>query len=352
MTSDNSHISSFKRYAGVIIPFFFMGLFLYFAFRNVDLNEALSQIVKSSIPWLLLFLFTFLFSHFLRAVRWKVIISSVKKDASVLNLWGATMVGYGVNCVVPRLGELYRALFLGRWEGLSRTSMLGTIIIERIIDVIALGLSVLVGIYFYGDVLFFEIPWLSSALLLGFTMMFAIIVFLYLLVRFKGKFYNFVTKIFGMFTKRGADKLSYIFDMLLEGFSTLKDFKSFFITIILTVAIMLNYGVTSYFAFFMLRMNDAMSVSFLMAWVLMTISAFGVVIPTPGGTGSYHLIVISVLTGLYGFSNEVSAAYAILTHIISYIVFILLTVFFIFVINKKHGMNENFFSVFRIKPGE
>lgn len=352
MTSGNNHISSVKRVLGILFPFLFMGLFLYFAFKNVDLNEALTLIGNASIPWLLLFLVTFLFSHVLRAVRWKIIISSVKKDASVLNLLGATMVGYGVNCVVPRLGELYRALFLGRWEGLSRTSMLGTIVIERIVDVIALGLSVLLSIYFYGIELYDEISWLGSALLLGFILMFLLIVSLFLFVKYRGKFFVLISSLVGKFSKRGAGKLNYTFDMLLEGFSAIKNMKSFLLTLVLSALIMVNYGVTSYVAFYMLGMNELMPVDFLMAWVLMTISAFGVVIPTPGGTGSYHLIVISVLTGLFAFSHGISGAYAILTHVISYIVFIFSTVVFIFVINKKHGMRENFFSVFRIKPDE
>jgi uncharacterized membrane protein YbhN (UPF0104 family) len=88
-----------------------------------------------------------------------------------------------------------------------------------------------------------------------------------------------------------------------------------------------------------------------MAWILMTISAFGIIIPTPGGTGSYHAIIILVLTTLFSFSQEISAAYAILTHIISYVSFILSTVFFTYFINKrqvkKGGKKENFLSVFK-----
>ena len=51
------------------------------------------------------------------------------------------MVGYGVNCVTPKLGEVTRAVLLGKWEKLSRSSMFGTVILERVIDLISLGLS-------------------------------------------------------------------------------------------------------------------------------------------------------------------------------------------------------------------
>ena len=80
-------------------------------------------------------------------------------------------------------------------------------------------------------------------------------------------------------------------------------------------------------------------------------SAFGVIIPTPGATGSYHLIVISVLVGIFNFSSEISGAYALLTHAITYILFILSTIFLTYFINKKQiskGLPvANFITVFK-----
>jgi uncharacterized membrane protein YbhN (UPF0104 family) len=98
------------------------------------------------------------------------------------------------------------------------------------------------------------------------------------------------------------------------------------------------------------------SVNFAMAWVFMAISAYGVLIPTPGGTGSYHIISIFVLSELYNFSYEVSGAYAILSHFIQYVVFIISTVILIYFINKKRrhegASNENFLSVFKSTFGD
>ena len=100
----------------------------------------------------------------------------------------------------------------------------------------------------------------------------------------------------------------------------------------------------------MLGMEKITDVTFSMAWVFMTISAYGVLIPTPGGTGSYHIISIFVLSQLYSLSYEVSAAYAILTHFIQYVVFILSTIGLVLLINniriRKGEKGENFLSVF------
>jgi hypothetical protein len=72
-----------------------------------------------------------------------------------------------------------------------------------------------------------------------------------------------------------------------------------------------------------------------MGWVLMSIAAIGVIIPTPGATGSYHTLAKSTLVLLFGFGETVSAAYAFLTHIISYFLFIFTALFVYFVLNKQ-----------------
>jgi uncharacterized protein (TIRG00374 family) len=275
----------------------------------------------------------------------------VKKETSLVNLFGATMVGYGVNCVVPRLGELYRGLFLGKWENISRSSMVGTIVIERVIDIIVLGFSVLISVAIYSGDLFKDVVWLKSTLYLGFLIIFLLVVFLYLLVKFKEKFYNIILRYAGKISTKLADGLGRIFHLLTDGFASLKGRKNFISVILLSVAIMLLYGLTAYIGFYILHMDDIQSVSFSMAWIVMTISAFGVIIPTPGATGSYHLIVISVLVGIFNFSSEISGAYALLTHATTYILFILSTIFSTYFINKKQASKglpvANFITVFK-----
>ncbi len=328
-----------------------MAALLYFAFKDVDFKTTFEWLTKTSIPYLVLFVLSFFVSHYLRAVRWKYIIDSIKNDASVMNLFGATMIGYGINCLVPRLGEIYRALFLGKWENISRTSMFGTVIVERIIDIIALGISVLVSVIIYNGDLYKEIPWLQSSVYIGFLVMFIVVIFLILLIKLKKKLSNIIVGLIGRFSERIANKSNIILETLLEGFATLKGTKNSFMTFLLTVLIMLNYGASSYIAFYMLNINEVIPVSFSMAWIVMTISAFGVVIPTPGGTGSYHFINIFVLTVIYGLTEEIAAAYALLTHFITFVLFVASPFAAVFFINKhrrKKGLSsENFFSVIK-----
>lgn len=349
-------MDTLKKLIKYSLPFLLMVLFLYLAFKNIDLAKVTDILKTISVFWLLVYILVWILSHITRAYRWKIIIKSVKENASVLNLFGATMVGYGVNCVIPRLGELYRGLFLGKWESISRSSMIGTIVLERVIDLLVLGFSVLLSVAIYSGDLLTEFSWLKSTLYLGFFVIFLMILLLFLIVKFKSKFYNVIVKIVGKISAKSAAGLARIFHFLTDGFSSIKSIKNYLLVIFLSALIMLLYALTAYIGFYILHMNELQTVDLSMAWILMTISAFGVIIPTPGATGSYHLIVISVLVGLYNFSNEVSGAYALVTHAITYILFILSTILLTYFINKKQNAKKlpiaDFITVFKSKTGE
>lgn len=350
MTSVDKHNNSLRKLFGYLLPVIITFLFLYFAFRGIDLKQSFGLIAKTSLLWLAVYLIVFFLSHFFRAMRWKVMIKPVKPNSSTLNLFGALMIGYGVNCVIPRLGELYRGMFLGKWENISRTTMLGTVVVERIIDIATFAIASLISVYLYSGDLFKDITWLKPSLMIGFIVIFVLILFLVVLVRFKQGFTSVILKFTDRINPKISIKLSEVFSTLIDGLSSIKGAMNIFNIIMLTVLIFIFYALNSYVGFYMLGMEKMGDVNLSMAWVFMAISAYGVFIPTPGGTGSYHLISIFVLSDLYNFSYESSAAYAILSHFIQYFVFIITTVVMIYWINKKReragASKENFLSVF------
>ncbi len=309
MTLDSAKKNTIKKILGFVIPTILMFLFLYLAFNKVDFNVVISIISELSIAWFIIFLGSFFFSHFLRALRWKLILKSTNPNTSVLNLFGATMIGYGLNSVIPRLGELYRGFFAGKWENISRSSVLGTIIVERVIDILALGISVLVSVLIYNGDLYSEVSWLKATVIFGFIAIFVAIIILILLVQFKDKFYSLIVKFISKFSEKLASKIAYIFEMLIEGFSTLNSLANLIWVVFYSVIIMLNYGLSAELGFYVLNLQNSFEVNYSMAWVVMTISAFGIVIPTPGGTGTYHFIGISVLVTLFSFTNEEALLY-------------------------------------------
>ena len=344
MISDNTKkIPALRGFFNFLISIGLAVLFLYLAFRGVDFSKVMEQVSDASLFWMLIFVATVLLGHYIRAIRWKIILHSVKPDAKMKNLFGALMIGYGVNCVTPKLGEVTRAIMLGRYEKLSKSSMFGTVIVERVIDIIALGLSVLVSAFLWSSSLYETFPWLESALYLSAALMVIILLVIFLSVKLKERFYGVFIKLVSMLSQKIADRLAYIFDMLIQGFTSLKGTKNYILTVIVTIILLSVYALGSYLGFYMLGMQSVKHVTYSMAWIIMSISAIGVVIPTPGATGSYHALAISTLVLLFGFGETISAAYAFLTHIISYFLFIITALIMFFLLNKQHASLLNIF---------
>lgn len=353
MTSDKKNIRLIKKILGYVLPVFLTAVFLIIAFKGIDLEKSFELISKTSILFLIVYIIVFFASHYIRALRWKVIIKSVKPETSTLNLMGSLMIGYGVNCVVPRLGEVYRGLFLGKWEGLSRTSMLGTVIVERIIDIVLLAAASLLSAYIYSGNLYKEIAWLRASLVIGFGFILVVSIVLFIMVRHKDLFDKLITRYVGRFSRKYAETFVTIFNTLIEGLSSIKGIKNTAIVAFYSLFIYFLYAANAYVGFYMLGMQEMREVSFSMAWIFMTIGAYGIVFPTPGGTGSYHIISIFVLSKLYQFHYETSAAYALLTHFVAYVSFIFSSIIFYYVINeirsRKGIPKENFLSVLKNK---
>lgn len=351
MTSDNAKKSPVAKFAGFAFTVIITVVFFILAFTNVDFSKVWGLISQSSWQFIFLYILIFMFSHFARAIRWKYILHSVKENTSTLNLMSAVMVSYAISNIIPRLGELYRALFLGKWENISRPTVFGTIVVERIIDLITFAIAALVSVLIYNGNLYQDVAWLRTSLIIGIPLILALSLILIILVRNKNNISGLLINFIGRFSKTFASKVDSFLHTLIEGFATIKSTRIIFRIIVWTVLVFAAYVINTMVGFYLFDMQLKEGITFGTAWIVLSISSFGVLIPTPGGLGSYHAITIAALTQLYGFSFEVSAAFAILTHFISYFGFILSGIIFLLVVNRKRAKEglprETLLSVFK-----
>jgi hypothetical protein len=214
-------------------------------------------------------------------------------------------------------------------------------------------IAALISVWLYSGDIFNEIAWLKTSLILGFGVIAAASIILIYLIYNKERLVNNIVKTVEKINKKFADRLRSIFETLISGFATLKGTKNITAIIIWSAVILILYALNAQVGFYILGMESTGKVTFSLAWILMTVSSFGVVIPTPGGTGPYHMISIFVLTRLYNFNYETSAAYSILTHFISYIAFIISSLVLIYAVNfrrERKGLpKETIFSVLKTK---
>lgn len=314
MTSDST-LGKFtiKNITGLLVTIGLTVVFTFIAFYGIDFEKLLDYIRESSLIWIFVFIILHLLSHYFRALRWKVILDNIKPGISSFHLFNSVMLGYGVNNIIPRLGEISRAVSVGYTEQISRTSVLGTIVIERVLDIILFGAAVLISLVIYNGSISYSLPWINSLLISGSVIIGVILAVIFFLVKYKGEY---ITRLLP--GKFGA-KVSEMFGKLIYGLSSLRGAKNYFYAAVTSVLIMVLYALTSYAGFRALDIQYGGNY-FEMAWVVMSIGAVGVMIPTPGGIGSYHTITKAVMVTLYGIEPVAALAFATLTHGISYLI--------------------------------
>ncbi len=112
--------------------------------RSVDLPRTVDVLRTANPAWILLMLGTVFLDVAARGGRWHALLLPIKR-LPYRRVLGYTYLGYLANNVLPaRLGELVRSHALGEGEGISRPTVLGTVVVERIVDtVIVVGLAAL-----------------------------------------------------------------------------------------------------------------------------------------------------------------------------------------------------------------
>lgn len=119
--------------------FFAIGIFFIWLFLRTLTSEQKTEILKSfagaNYWWIALAIVLGILSHYLRALRWKMMIEPMGYHPSKRNTFFAVMIGYLANLALPRLGEVSRCTILTRYEDVPFTKSFGTVITERVLDV-------------------------------------------------------------------------------------------------------------------------------------------------------------------------------------------------------------------------
>jgi uncharacterized membrane protein YbhN (UPF0104 family) len=122
-------------------------VFLWLAIARIDMNQLWAKLRQVDIQWLVLAMAGYWVALTLRSWRWRIILGPVRRLSLGQVMYGL-LVGYAANYVLPaRLGELVRADFIGRRYGVSRLAVIGTIVVERLFDVVVFIGFILAGLW-------------------------------------------------------------------------------------------------------------------------------------------------------------------------------------------------------------
>lgn len=293
------------------------GLLMWYAVRGQDLSRIAETVRGANYWWLLLTMLLSVLGYLSRAYRWKMQLDPTVAGPkpAYWDVYHAMMVGYLANMVLPgRVGEVVRCSLLQRTSQVPVQVSLGTVITERIIDVLVLlGLLSTVLLLdfktFWGFADTYLLQGKADALARNRNALVAAAVVALLALLIAG--YLLWRNLERLRQNAVFNKmLSFVKGMLAGVFSIVRlENKGAFL--LHTVFTWLVYYLMDYLAFF--AFPETYGLGTRAALAVLTFGAFGMAAPVQGGIGVFHLLVQSTLL-VYGISKEGGIAYALVVH--------------------------------------
>jgi len=290
---------------------------LYLSFRGADTDALAAAVLTADYQWLLLMFVLLMASHVLRAVRWGYLLTPIKEGIGFRNLFSGVMVGYFVNNILPRAGELARPYALGRLEGISRSAALGTIVVERMIDAASFLILLTIIPLVYDGPLRETFPWLVNAGILLTVVMGIFLALIVLLVSRRDLTTRVIRSISRIIPERWHTRFSEVIHSFLDGFLIVRHPRHIVVLLLLSAGIWVLYIAMTRAAFQAFQMEDM--IGWRAAVVVLAISSIGIAVPTPGSTGGYHFFASKTLSALFFVPPEVALGFATLTHGIGFV---------------------------------
>ena len=284
-----------------------------YAVRGQDLSRIGQTIRSANYFWLGVTMILSVLGYFSRAYRWQMQLAASRQRVAYWAVYHAMMVGYLANIVLPRMGEVIRCSVLRRTSGVPVEVSLGTVITERVIDVLVLALL------------------LGTLLLLEFNKFWAFIQSLFA-DRYDSLAANRTVLlavaatvvalglVFGFLLLRNLERLrqhalftkvvAFVRGLLAGVFSVLR-LENKWLFLLHTFFTWLVYYLMDYLAFFCFP--ETYNLDMKAALAVLTFGAFGMAAPVSGGIGVFHVLVQSTLL-VYGIGKEAGIAYALVVH--------------------------------------
>ncbi len=298
----------------------------YYSIKDIAMEDLIGALINANYLWVVLSIPVILLAHWIRAVRWKTMLKPLIKKASIFKLFKAVMIGYAANSVTPRGGELLRPYIYAREENISGSSALGTIVVERFLDLLTLLLVFLISLLMFHDLIIRALSQTFNEMGGSFdpnkVIFIAGIIALVLIFSFYPPFYNFLLKItIKPFSNHFYLKIKGYFDRFRKGFGIIKDPSEYTKIGIYSIGIWICYGIPNYLMFFSFDFQSRLNLGIGDALLLLVVVGLAFLIaPTPGAIGVHHIVVSKAMIVLYGITHKEALAYAILTHAINYVV--------------------------------
>ena len=302
----------------ILLPLAFGCLLLWYLYKDQDWSK-MATVLKKGVRFDII-LFSLIFglgANMVRGYRWGLLIDSlgerVKRKNTVLSVFG----NYAINMALPRIGEFWRCGVVAKYEKISFTKLLGTMLVDRVMDTLVVG-TLTVCLFVFNLSFFKKYFAKNPDVLEGFYAM-CTSVWMYIGLVAVG------VVVWLLFTRWGhisvVQKGKQAALNVWEGIKSLWKVEHKVRFIIQTILIWGGYFCYFYITFYAFDFTRELGIRIgLIAFVM---SSIGVAVPVQGGIGVWHFMVISTLV-CFGVADADAAAFAFVVYAIQTIWIVLL----------------------------
>ena len=305
----------------IVLPIVLGTFVLIWVYRDFDFIRAGDIFLHKMNPWWMLFSLSFgVFSHIIRGLRWKQAIEPLGYNPSNQLCIDSIFLSYATNLVIPRAGEVTRCGVLKRYDSIPFGVSFGTVVTERIIDMISSLIFVVASIFFQFDTLisFLRKTGVTSkhikSLFSGSKLFYLIVGVL------------FVTLVcYSIFRYIGLGKrIREMTFQMRDGLLSIGKVRHHSLYMLYTAGIWVCYFFHFSITFYCFPFTSSLGLG--AALLLFVAGSFAVLVPTPNGAGPWHFAIISGLV-LYGVDAIDAAAFALIVHGLQTLLVIVLGIF-------------------------
>ena len=289
------------------ILFLSLGVFLlWITTRSLSSTEinAVKNLIYTSNPLIVLpCMVIVVLSHYIRALRWKMLITPLSYTPKNSNVFFAVIIGFFFNLLFPRLGELMKCTMLGKHEKIPVNQLIGTMVAERIVDVICLALVISLTIASQ----FHVVGEYAKELWTKFVQKISIDV--HQLTIYSISIFVLLFLIGWLFKKMASQKrISKIKTLVIgatEGLMSIRHLKNKPLFFLYTFMIWFLYLSSIKIGF--MALSELTDLGWIPSITILTFGSFAMIV-TQGGIGAYQLAVQKTL-GFYGINQVVGLAF-------------------------------------------
>ena len=311
----------FKKILQVVFPLLLGAFILFWVYRDFNFQRVWEVLTDGmDYRWMALSLVFGVFANLFRGWRWKLALEPLGEYPKTSHCVYAIFISYASNLVIPRVGEVTRCGVLSKYDGVSFSQSLGTVVSERMIDTLCVGLIT-------GLVLLLQMPVFATFFAETGTN-----VGRYAEVLTSGHFYLIILcalaiLVLAFFLIRNIAlfaKLKGILQNIWQGVIALKDIRQIPLYIMYTLGIWVCYFLEFYLAFYAFGFSAHLGIT--AGLVMFVVGTLAVIVPTPNGAGPWHFAVMTMMM-LYGVGKEDAGIFALLVHGIQTFLLILLGIY-------------------------